>query len=112
MKKGKIFTAFALLLVLAVTVSCSKKAIEDNAPTTVEEIESTTEITTVPNYSLDLSYLKLDQSLEAERSRLSEEDQKLYDEWLEKILQLEKHEEHRILQSNPNLYLLRNLQPH
>ena len=89
MKKGKIFTAFALLLVLAVTVSCSKKAIEDNAPTTVEEIESTTEITTVPNYSLDLSYLKLDQSLEAERSRLSEEDQKLYDEWLEKILQLE-----------------------
>ena len=69
MKKGKIFTAFALFLVLAVTVSCSKKAIEDNAPTTVEEIESTTETTTIPNYSLDLSYLKLDHSLEGERSR-------------------------------------------
>ncbi|MBQ7581049.1 MAG: hypothetical protein IJU39_07070 [Clostridia bacterium] len=89
MKKGKIFTVFALLLVLAVTVSCSKKAIEDNAPTTVEEIESTTETTTTPNYSIDLSYLKLDHSLEGERSRLSEEDQKLYDKWLEKTLRLE-----------------------
>ncbi|MBQ7580640.1 MAG: hypothetical protein IJU39_04955 [Clostridia bacterium] len=60
---------------------------KSTAPKTV--IRDTIEWKWNQNGAKDLSYIKLDRSLEGERARLSGDDQKTYDEWLEKALRFE-----------------------